>query len=43
VVEKVYVRSIEPKHFYQLPKVEYIEVFGSALATGEPTYQKKCS
>ena len=43
VVEKVYVSSIEPKRFYQLPKVEYIEVFGVSLATGKPTYEKKTS
>lgn len=40
VLQKVYVKSIEPKHFYQLPKVEYIEVHGTSLATGEPTYEK---
>lgn len=43
VVESVYVSSIEPKRFYQLPKVEYIEVHGVSLATGEPTYEKKTS
>lgn len=43
VVESVYVSSIEPKRFYQLPRVEYIEVHGVSLATGEPTYEKKTS
>jgi hypothetical protein len=43
VVESVYVSSIEPKRFYQLPKVEYIEVHGVSLATGKPTYEKKAS
>ncbi|CAJ1024745.1 hypothetical protein NXY56_002713 [Leishmania guyanensis] len=40
VLQKVYVESIEPKHFYQLPKVAYIEVHGTSLTTGEPTYEK---
>ncbi|GET88323.1 hypothetical protein, conserved [Leishmania tarentolae] len=40
ILQKVYVKSIEPKHFYQLPKVEYIEAHGVSLATGEPTYEK---
>ncbi|CAC9485871.1 conserved hypothetical protein [Leishmania infantum JPCM5] len=40
VLQKVYVKSIEPKHFYQLPKVEHIEVHGTSLATGESTYEK---
>ncbi|KPA78222.1 hypothetical protein ABB37_06383 [Leptomonas pyrrhocoris] len=43
VVESVYVSSVEPKRFYQLPKVEYIEVHGTSLATGKPTYEKKSS
>ncbi|KAK7200119.1 hypothetical protein NESM_000061900 [Novymonas esmeraldas] len=43
VLEKVYVQSIEPKRFYNLPKVEYIEVFGVSIATGAPTYEKKVS
>lgn len=41
VLEKVYVKSIEPKRFYNLPKVEYIEVFGVSLATGKATYERK--
>ncbi|KAK7200118.1 hypothetical protein NESM_000061800 [Novymonas esmeraldas] len=41
VVQKVYVSSIEPKHFYQLPRVEYIDVHGTSLATGEPTYERR--
>ncbi|KPA78223.1 putative mitochondrial hypothetical protein [Leptomonas pyrrhocoris] len=41
VVESVYVSSVEPKRFYQLPKVEYIEVHGTSLATGKPTYEKR--
>ncbi|CAG9573405.1 conserved hypothetical protein [Leishmania major strain Friedlin] len=41
VLEKVYVKSIEPKRFYNLPRVEYIEVFGVSLATGKETYEKK--
>lgn len=41
VLQKVYVSSIEPKHFYQLPRVEYIEVHGVSLATGKVTYEKR--
>ncbi|GET88322.1 hypothetical protein, conserved [Leishmania tarentolae] len=41
VLEKVYVKSTEPKRFYNMPKVEYIEVFGVSLATGDATYEKK--
>lgn len=41
LLTKVYVKSIEPKHFYQLPSVEYIEAFGISLATGNQTYEKK--
>lgn len=41
VLKHVYVRSVEPKHFYQLPRVEYIEVFGVALDSGAETYEKK--
>ncbi|RNF22788.1 uncharacterized protein Tco025E_02990 [Trypanosoma conorhini] len=41
VVERVYVCSVEPKHFYQLPTVKYIEVFGVSLETGEETYEKR--
>ncbi|CAJ1024082.1 Domain of unknown function (DUF4833), putative [Leishmania lindenbergi] len=43
ILEKVYVKSTEPKRFYNLPKVEYIEVFGVSLATGQQTYEKKTS
>ncbi|KPI84187.1 hypothetical protein ABL78_6761 [Leptomonas seymouri] len=43
VVENVYVSSIEPKRFYQLPKVEYIDVHGASLATGKPTYERRTS
>jgi hypothetical protein len=41
VLQKVYVRSTEPKHFYQLPKVEYIDVHGTSLATGKPTFERR--
>ncbi|KAG5480179.1 hypothetical protein CUR178_06232 [Leishmania enriettii] len=41
VLEKVYVASVEPKHFYQLLKVEYVEVHGTSLETGAPTYEKR--
>ncbi|RNF00097.1 hypothetical protein TraAM80_07805 [Trypanosoma rangeli] len=41
VVQRAYVCSIEPKHFYQLPTVRYIELFGVSLETGEDTYEKK--
>ena len=41
VLQKVYVCSVEPKHFYQMPKVEYIEVYGTSVATGKPTYEKR--
>ncbi|KAH9597717.1 protein of unknown function DUF4833 [Trypanosoma melophagium] len=40
VMQRVYVKSTEPKHFYQLPTVDYIEVFGVSLDSGEPVYQK---
>ncbi|CAD2220990.1 Domain of unknown function (DUF4833), putative [Angomonas deanei] len=41
ILTKVFVASIEPKHFYQLPSVEYIEAFGVCLVTGAETYEKK--
>lgn len=41
VVDKVYVKSIEPKRFYQLPTVEYIDVFGISLLTGEAKQERK--
>ncbi|EPY40534.1 hypothetical protein AGDE_03394 [Angomonas deanei] len=41
LLDHVFVASIEPKHFYQLPSVEYIEAFGVCLVTGAETYEKK--
>ncbi|ORC89456.1 uncharacterized protein TM35_000122310 [Trypanosoma theileri] len=40
VMQRVYVNSTEPKHFYQLPTVNYIEVFGVSLESDEPVYEK---
>ncbi|KEG10344.1 hypothetical protein DQ04_03851060 [Trypanosoma grayi] len=41
VVQRVYVSSTEPKHFYQLPTVNYIELFAVALDSGEAVYEKR--
>ncbi|RHW68658.1 hypothetical protein DPX39_100019100 [Trypanosoma brucei equiperdum] len=41
VVKKIYVSSTEPKHFYELPTVNYIEVFGVSVDKGSDTYEKK--
>lgn len=35
VLDHLYVSSIEPKHFYELPKVEYIDFFGYSLVSDE--------
>lgn len=34
ILDHLYVSSIEPKHFYELPKVEYIDFFGYSLVPG---------
>lgn len=37
VIERIYVQSTEPKHFFQLPSVEYIDVVGWRVpADGAP-------
>ncbi|KAG8342694.1 putative protein of unknown function (DUF4833) [Trypanosoma vivax] len=41
VLRKIYVQSREPKHFFELPTVEYVEFFGVALETGEETVERK--
>ncbi|KPI84186.1 hypothetical protein ABL78_6760 [Leptomonas seymouri] len=41
VLQKVYVCSVEPKHFYQLPRVEYIDVYGTSLATGKELCERR--
>lgn len=41
ILSKVFVSSIEPKHFCQLPSVEYIEAYGISLESGEQTYERK--
>lgn len=42
VGNKVYVASVEPKHFYQLPTVEYIDLHSYSIRTGaEVTSRKK--
>lgn len=41
LLKKVYVTSVEPKHFYQLPSVSSLEAFGVSVATGEETYEKR--
>lgn len=40
VATRIWVQATEPKHFWNLPSVEYVEVFGFSVATGEPTYEK---
>ncbi|CUG90987.1 Hypothetical protein, putative [Bodo saltans] len=40
VATRIYVKSTEPKHFWNLPSVEYVELFGVSIATGEATYEK---
>lgn len=39
VLERVYVKSVE--RWLRLPYVEYIEIFGVSIGTGEPTYERK--
>ena len=34
VMDHIYVMSIEPKHFYQLPRVEYVDLFGYDVLVG---------
>ena len=34
VVCRIFVQSTEPKHFYQLPKVEYVDIFGWCVEDG---------
>ncbi|EAN91558.1 hypothetical protein, conserved, partial [Trypanosoma cruzi] len=43
VLQRVYVCSVEPKHFYQLPTVKYIEFFGVSLESGSDTYEKRAN
>jgi hypothetical protein len=40
VATRIYAKSTEPKHFWNLPSVEYVELFGTSIATGEATYEK---
>lgn len=40
VAQRIYVKSTEPKHFWNLPSVEYVELFGHSIETGEATYEK---
>jgi len=40
VVSRIYVKAAEPKHFFSLPSVEYVEVFGTRIADGQPSYEK---
>ena len=35
VVTRIYVKATEPKHFWQMPSVEYVELHGVNPATGE--------
>lgn len=35
-MEHVFIESVEPKHFYQLPKVVYIDMFGLPVGEEEP-------
>nr|CCC93363.1 conserved hypothetical protein [Trypanosoma congolense IL3000] len=41
VLKRIYVSSTEPKRFYELPTVNYIEVFGVCVEDGTDTYEKK--
>eukprot|EP00658_Telonema_sp_P-2_P064341 TRINITY_DN53293_c0_g2_i1.p1 TRINITY_DN53293_c0_g2~~TRINITY_DN53293_c0_g2_i1.p1 ORF type:complete len:102 (-),score=10.74 TRINITY_DN53293_c0_g2_i1:188-493(-) len=34
VVCRIFVQSTEPKHFYQLPRVEYVDIFGWSVEDG---------
>ena len=40
IVERIYVKSTEPKHFWNLPSVEYVELFGTELESGKESYEK---
>lgn len=40
IAERIYVKSTEPKHFWNLPSVEYVELFGVALESGAESYEK---
>lgn len=41
ILEHLYVRSIEPKHFYELPKVEYVDFFGYVLGRCDSAITEK--
>lgn len=36
ILDHLYISSIEPKHFYELPKVEYVDFFAYALGCRVP-------
>lgn len=40
VVSRIFVQSTEPKHFYQLPKVEYVDIFGWSVEDGSPITER---
>mmetsp|Transcript_57447 Transcript_57447/g.65882 ORF Transcript_57447/g.65882 Transcript_57447/m.65882 type:complete len:210 (+) Transcript_57447:40-669(+) len=40
IAVRLYVKAKEPKHFWNLPTVEYVELFGISIRNGEPTYEK---
>lgn len=40
IVERVWVQSTEPKHFWQMPSVEYIDIHGYVVATGEAVVER---
>lgn len=39
-LEKVWVQSTEPQRFYQLPRVEYVDLFGVDLETGASVVER---